>query len=234
MDLNDAKVLVTGGSLGIGRETARQLVEHGAEVCISARNNERLEKAAEQIGATPIQADVSVEDDVITMVDQAKEAMNGYNVLINNAAYGGFAKLVDIETEEFQDMIQTNLVGAMMSGRESAKVFVEQDYGNIINISSSAGKKGFSHGSMYCATKFGLGGMTECWRAELRPHNVRVMQINPSEVQTHFAQNAGFDKREFNETKLVASDIAETIVGMLQLPDRGFITETSVWATNPQ
>jgi len=234
MDLNDAKVLVTGGSLGIGRETARQLVEQGAEVCISARNRERLEKAAEQIGATPIRADVSVEEDVITMVEQAREAMDGYNVLINNAAYGGFAKLVDIETDEFKDMIQTNLVGALMAGRESAKIFVEEDYGNIINISSSAGKKGFSHGSMYCATKFGLGGLTECWRAELRPHNVRVMQINPSEVQTHFAQNAGFDEREFNETKLIASDIAETIVAMLQLPDRGFITETSVWATNPQ
>ena len=160
--------------------------------------------------------------------------MGGYNVLINNAAYGGFAKLVETDTEEFQEMIQTNLVGAMMVGRESAKIFVENDYGNIINISSSAGKKGFAGGSMYCATKFGLGGLTECWRAELRPHNIRVMQMNPSEVQTHFSKNAGMGNREFNKTKLVASDIAETIVAMLALPDRGFITESSVWATNPQ
>lgn len=234
MDFSKAKVLVTGGSLGIGKETARQLIEQGATVCISARNKERLEAAADEIGAIAIQADVGKEDDVIRMVKEAHDEMGGYNVLINNAAYGVFDKLVDTDTKTFQDIIQVNLVGALMVGRESAKVFVDNDYGNIINISSSAGKKGFAGGSMYCATKFGLGGLTECWRAELRPHNIRVMQMNPSEVQTHFAENAGFDEREFNETKLVASDIAETIVSMLALPDRGFITETSVWATNPQ
>jgi 3-oxoacyl-[acyl-carrier protein] reductase len=234
MDFKNAKVLVTGGSLGIGKETAHQLIEKGAKVCIAARNIERCAKVADEIGAIPIQADVSDEKDVIRMVQEANKKMGGYNVLINNAAYGGFAKLVETDTEEFQEMIQTNLVGAMMVGRESAKIFVENDYGNIINISSSAGKKGFAGGSMYCATKFGLGGLTECWRAELRPHNIRVMQMNPSEVQTHFSKNAGMGNREFNKTKLVASDIAETIVAMLALPDRGFITESSVWATNPQ
>jgi 3-oxoacyl-[acyl-carrier protein] reductase len=122
----------------------------------------------------------------------------------------------------------------MMMARESAKHFIEHDYGNIINVSSTAGKRGFEGGTAYVASKFALGGMTECWRSELRQHNIRVMQINPSEVQTRFSENAGIGEREFNETKLIADDIGKTICDMLSLPDRGFITETSVWATNPK
>lgn len=122
----------------------------------------------------------------------------------------------------------------MMVARESAKHFIENNYGNIINVSSTAGKRGFEGGTAYVASKFALGGMTECWRSELREHNIRVMQINPSEVQTEFSQNAGREKRPFNETKLIADDIAQTICSMLALEDRGFIPETSVWATNPR
>jgi 3-oxoacyl-[acyl-carrier protein] reductase len=76
--------------------------------------------------------------------------------------------------------------------------------------------------------------MTECWRAELRPHNVRVMQINPSEVLTDFFVMAGTGARADNPTKLRAEDIAFAIASMLELPDRGFVTEATVWATNPK
>lgn len=234
MDLREAKVLVTGGSSGIGFETARMLKEAGAEVAICARHKEKLEKAAAEIGALAIQADVSKEEDVKRMVQTTVEAFNGYNVLINNAGYGIFAELAELDAQDFRDVLNVNTVGAMMAGRESALHFIEENYGNIINISSTAGTKGFPGGTAYCASKFALGAMTECWRAELRPHNIRVMQVNPSEVQTRFAENAGGEKRPFNETKLVAEDIAHTIVGMLSMHDRGFIPETSVWATNPQ
>ena len=76
--------------------------------------------------------------------------------------------------------------------------------------------------------------MTECWRAELRKHNVRVMLVNPSEVQTNFIANSGRDARPHSTTKLEAEDIAHTIVSLLGMHDRGFVTETTVFATNPQ
>jgi len=76
--------------------------------------------------------------------------------------------------------------------------------------------------------------MTECWRAELRPYNVRVILINPSEVQTEFVVSSGRDKREFNPSKLVAEDIAHAVVSSLEMNDRGFITELTVFATNPK
>lgn len=234
MDLSEVNALVTGGSSGIGKETACQLIEGGGTAVIAARHEDRLEKAAEEIGAIPVSCDVGDETQVKNLIQHTDEKLDHYNLLINNAGYGSHEKLVDLSTEAMKDQLRTNTIGAMMVARESAKVFIENDYGNIVNISSSSGKRGYAGGTSYVASKFALSGMTECWRAELRPHNIRVMQVNPSEVQTPFFDSAGDGQREYNETKLIAGDIAQTICGMLQLNDRGFITETSVWATNPQ
>jgi len=234
MDLSNAQALVTGGSSGIGKATAKAIIESGGKAVIAARGQERLEKAADEIGAIPIQCDVSREKDVVSLIKKTIEALDGYNVLINNAGYGEFSKLIDLSADDFEQQLKTNTIGAMMVARESAKYFIDEDYGNIINVSSTAGKRGFEGGTAYVASKFALGGMTECWRSELRKHNIRVMQINPSEVQTEFSENAGQGSRPFNETKLIADDIAQTICSMLSLANRGFIPETSVWATNPR
>ena len=234
MKLSETRALVTGGSSGIGKATAKAIINAGGEAVIAARGEEKLQNAAEEIGATHIQCDVGKESEVIDLVEQAIDELDGYNVLINNAGYGEFSKLVNLSANDFEQQLKTNTIGAMMMARESAKYFIQQDYGNIINVSSTAGKRGFEGGTAYVASKFALGGMTECWRDELRGHNIRVMQINPSEVQTKFSKNAGMGERPFNETKLIAGDIADAICSMLSLADRGFIPDASVWATNPR
>ena len=234
MDLQNAQVLITGGSSGIGKETARQLVAAGATVVIAARKKDKLEKAAEEIGAIPMACDVGDEAQVKKLISGVDQKLDHYNVLINNAGYGSGNKLVDVSTEEMKNQLQTNTIGAMMVARESAKIFIENDYGNIINVSSSSGKRGYAGGTTYVASKFALSGMTECWRAELRPHNIRVMQMNPSEVQTPFFSDNDKREKPVNETKLIAEDIAKAMCDMLSMDDRGFITETSVWATNPK
>lgn len=232
MELGEVRALVTGGSSGIGRAIAAALVERGGRVVVAARDEERLAETAREIGAVPIAADVAVEEDVVRLVRGTIEELGGYNVLVNNAGYGHFSPLIELDAEAMRRQLATNVVGAMMVARESARHFVEHGGGNIVNVSSTAGSRGFAGGTAYVASKFALGGMTECWRAELRKHDVRVMQVNPSEVQTGFAAAAGYDQ-EAHPRKLVASDIAEVVVAMLALPDRGFVTEASVWATNP-
>ena len=122
----------------------------------------------------------------------------------------------------------------MLVARESARHFVAQNSGNIINIASTAGQRGSIGGTSYVSTKFAVSGMTECWRAELRKHNIRVMQVNPSEVQTNFFVAAGAHARPENPTKLESEEIAHTICAMLAMEDRGFITDATVWATNPR
>jgi 3-oxoacyl-[acyl-carrier protein] reductase len=236
VDLKDASVLVTGGSCGIGLETARLLRERGARVAICARHKDILESAAKEIDALPIVADVSREDDVLQMIREVVKEYDDYNVLINNAGFGAFAPLVELTADEFFRVWQTNVLGAMLVGRESAKHFVGRSYGNIVNISSTAGQRGVANGSAYCSSKFALHALTECWRAELRQHNIRVMQVNPSEVLTTFGEgdSSATSSRPDNPTKLHASDIAHLIVGMLEIEDRGFVTESTIWATNPK
>ena len=233
MNLSEAKVLITGGSSGIGYETAHRLKQAGAQVTITGRNPEKLTKAAMELGVHRILADVSKEEDVVKSVAFAKEQMGGLNVLINNAAYGYFSPLPELNVAEFDAMMATNVRGAMLMGREVSRLFIEQKSGNIINISSTAGTAGFASGTAYVASKFALKGMTECWRAELRKHNVRVMLINPSEVQTNFIPNSGREEKPFSTSKLEAQEIAHVILSMLQMRDVGFITEATVFATNP-
>jgi 3-oxoacyl-[acyl-carrier protein] reductase len=234
VDLKNAAALVTGASCGIGFETARLLRERGARVAICARHKGELEASAKMMGALPIVADVTKEDDVLRMIETVVKEYDDYNVLINNAGFGKFGPLVELTSDDFFSVWETNVLGAMMVARESAKHFIGRKYGNIVNISSTAGQGGFANGTAYCSSKFALHGMTECWRAELRQHNIRVMQVNPSEVQTSFGAAESKPTRGENSTKLQASDIGQVIVSMLEIEDRGFVTESTIWATNPK
>ena len=232
MEIKNAKVLITGGSSGIGYATAELLKNNGAQVVICGRNKKNLEKAEQELGIPGFEADVSKEEDVKRLFNFAIETMGDLNVLINNAGIGSFSPLTETTVEDFQRIWETNVLGAFLAGKYAAKHFIAKNTGNLINISSSAGKKGFANGSAYVASKFALSGLTECWRAELRQHNVRVMQVNPSEVVTNFYEKVGQSHSNIDH-KLKATEIAHVILSMLSMNDVGFITETSVWATNP-
>ncbi len=232
MNLNTAKVIITGGSTGIGYETAKQLISKGAKVVICSRNKSEIEKAAQEIGAIGLQADISNEDEVKALFKEANEKLGGLNVLINNAGIGYLALLTETSEADFSRIWETNVKGAFLVGKEAAKYFIPQNEGNIVNISSTAGQKGFATGTAYCASKFAVSAMTECWRAELRKNNIRVMQVNPSEVVTPFGAKLGYEAQNVN-SKLKPSEIAHTIVSMLEMDNVGFITDATVWATNP-
>lgn len=229
MNISDAKVLITGGSSGIGRETARLLRSQGARVVICATNQARLDEAAAELDVIGHRADVSSEDEVEGLFDFAIDRMQGLNVLINNAGIGHFAPLTETPLDAFERVWKVNVRGAFLAGRRAARHFVAQNGGNIVNIGSSAALRGFANGSAYASSKFALTALTECWRAELRMHNVRVMQVNPSEVITDF-----FGGRQSNaDRKLKPAEIAHVIQAMLAMNDVGFITDAAVWATNP-
>src|SRR5581483_4578838 len=230
MELETVKALITGGSSGIGFETARQLALKGARVAICGRDAAKLRRAADDIGAFAVEADVAREEHAVRMVADVAEAFGGFNVLVNNAGFGHFAPLVETSLADMQRVYATNVFGAMLVARESATHFSAAGTArNIITIASSAGQRGFAGGTAYASSKFARSGLTACWRAELRKHNIRVMHINPSEVQTAF-----FRGRPFSERKLRAEEIAHAILAMLSMDDRGFTAEMSVWATNPE
>src|SRR5499427_9585285 len=224
MKLQSATALVTGGSSGIGFSIAKTLVEAGTRVAITGRDEKRLYKAAEMLNAVPIRADVSNEADVQRTMREVFEAFEHLDILVNNAGFGVFKKLIDMDKASFEAVFATNVTGAMLMGREAAKHFIQRNTGNIVNICSTASLRGAPNGTAYYASKFALRGMTECWRAELRKHNIRVMLVNPSEVLTGFAATAGIPQKA-NESKLRGEEIANAVKAILEMDDRGFTTE---------
>jgi len=234
MNVSKARVLVTGGSSGIGKAVALALAQLGAKVAICGRNRATIEQAAGEIGATPFVADVSREADVVALIPKVIDALGGYDALINNAGFGRFAPLLEVTADDMRAVWETNVLGATLAARESARHFIKQSYGNIVNVASTSAAHGSVNGSAYSSSKFALASLTECWRAELRKSNIRVMQINPSEVLTDFAHRARGTERVDNPSKLRGSDIAAAVVNMLAQDDRAMVTEMTVWASNPR
>ncbi|GIS80974.1 MAG: hypothetical protein CM1200mP14_25400 [Gammaproteobacteria bacterium] len=185
-----------------------------------------------ELGLDWIAGDVGNETDAVRTVSSVIERHGRLDILVNNAGYGMFKPLVDTTLDELKDMYQTNVFGTFLMAREAAKQFIKQGSGELINISSTSSLKGSSGRTAYGSSKFALRGMTECWRDELRRHDVRVMLVNPSEVMTDFAAKAGVE-RERSDKKLRPKEIADAIVGALKVDARGFIPEFSVFATNP-
>jgi 3-oxoacyl-[acyl-carrier protein] reductase len=232
MNLRNAVALITGGSAGIGRAVAQALAASGAQVAITGRDQRRLMDTAQALRVFPIQADVANEADVARTYREVLAKFGDLDILVNNAGIGVFKSLTDTDRASFDAVFATNVTGAMLMAREAARHFIARKRGNIVNIASTAGLRGAPNGTAYYASKFALRGMTECWRAELRKHNIRVFLVNPSEVLTNFAATAGLPQKA-NETKLRGEEIAYIVKAALEMDDRGFTPELSVFATNP-
>ncbi|MBD3225832.1 MAG: SDR family NAD(P)-dependent oxidoreductase [Caldithrix sp.] len=233
MDLKDARILITGGSLGIGKASAKILADAGAKVAITGRDEERIKRAAEECNAFPIVADVSDEKDIERTYELFLKTFDHLDVLINNAGIGGrFRHIDELTMDDLQSVFAVNVFGAALMASGAARLFKEQNYGHIINIGSTSGLKGGNRASVYSATKFALRSFTQSWQTELRPYNVRVILINPSEVATAFANEQRIE-RQAPQNKLRSEEIAYAVKAALQMDNRGFIPEFSVWATNP-
>ena len=232
MTIKDSVFIVTGGSSGIGKATARMLIEKGGKVVITGRDAGKLDRVANEIGAYGVLADVSEQSGIDRTMNETLRVYGDLHGLINNAGQGWVKKIEDYTWEDFEAIYRTNVFGAAMMGQAAAKHFVEKSYGNIVNIASTAALKSYAGGGIYSSSKFALRSLTQAWQAELRKHNIRVFGVNPSEVTTAFNQP---NRKERDEVanKLRAEEIAHAIVSALEMDDRGFIPEVTVHATNP-
>src|SRR5690554_666383 len=233
MNLKDKKVLITGGSSGLGKAMAELLIAEGAKLAITGRDENKLNSVATELGAIAIHADVAKAKDVVKTYQVVNQKLGGLDVLINNAGIGADRQPIDeIDIDEMRNIFEVNVFGLARMGKEAAKIFKIQKHGNIVNIASTSGLKGYEGGSVYSASKFAVRGLSQNWQADLRKYNVRVFNINPSYVPTAF-NNPSREEREEKDNLLTSMEIAHAVVSALKMDRRGYIPELTVHATNP-
>jgi NAD(P)-dependent dehydrogenase (short-subunit alcohol dehydrogenase family) len=188
--------IVTGGSKGIGKVIAKQLAQEGASTVINGRDMDALEKATREIGQeggriTAIQADVSNRGDVETMIDKIIEDHGRIDILINNAAvFAESVRIMDLEEEEWDRVMTTNLKGIFLCAKAAIKQMIKQKSGKIVNMTSFTGKTGrvvySTFGSPtkahYCASKAGIISLTKSLAYELAPYNINVNGVAAGSV----------------------------------------------------
>ena len=235
--LQGKNALITGAGRGIGRAVAIALAKEGVNVGLLARSEENLKAVATAVDAEGVKAviataDVSSYEEVTTAIETLKNGLGSIDILINNAGISKFGKFLELDVADWEKIIQVNLMGVYYATRAALPSMIEQQSGDIINISSTAGQKGAPVTSAYSASKFGVLGLTESLAMEVRKHNIRVTALTPSTVATDMAVDLGLT--DGNPDKVMqAEDIAEFIVAQLKLNKRTFIKSAGLWSTNP-
>jgi len=213
--------VVTGAGRGIGRETALLLAKHGVKIVAAARSVDELEETAAEVralGSSCLVAptDVTDEAQVERLFDQAEAKFGGIDIAIVNAGTGQFMSVAEMPTEVFDRTLNVNLRGAFFCCRAAAQRMIPRRSGSIVTVSSSSGKKPYPTQGAYCASKFGLVGLSKVLAMELRPFGIRVHTVCPGGVETQLASeiHPNRDKTGWIQPQ----DIAESILYLLTLP----------------
>lgn len=240
MKLINKVAIITGAGKGIGRATAELFLNEGAKAVLVSRTKKDLDSFAKinskfAKNLLCITADVSKEASVKRIVKESVVKFKRLDILVNNAGFGIFDNLVDSKTKDFDAMFNTNVRGLYFITREALPLMIKQNGGTIINIASIAGKQGFATGSIYCATKHAVMGMSKALMLEVRQHNIRVVAICPGSVDTKFFRpESQTYLSSRNETVLHMNDIAEACLLAASLPMNAMISEMEIRPTNPR
>ena len=224
--LEGTVAIVTGASRGIGLAIARTLGRLGARLSICARNAERLEATAaglrgEGLSVFTTVGDVSKSKDVDFLIQQASQIPGPLEILVNNAGLGYFGPTHEAAESNWDSVLDTNLKSVFLMSKAVAPGMIARRSGHIINIASLAGKNAFAGGGIYCASKWGLLGLTECMAEDLRPHGIRVSAVCPGTVATDFSPHAGKDPRKM----LQPDDIAHVVEMIVTQAPQSFVSE---------
>ena len=229
--------LVTGAGKGIGKAIAVALAAEGVHVGLLARTEKDLQNVADEITAKGVKAafaiaDISKIEEVNAAVAKITGELGNIDILINNAGTGTFGKFLELEPEAWENQVRINLFGVYYATRAVLPQMIERKSGDIINISSTAGKTGAAATSAYSASKFGVFGLSESLMQEVRKHNIRVTALAPSTIVTDLAESANLITGD-PERVMHPEDFAELIIAQLKLHPRIFVKEASIFSTNP-
>jgi 3-oxoacyl-[acyl-carrier protein] reductase len=229
LPLSGKVALVTGSSRGIGRAITRKLAGLGAAVAVCGRDEQAVNVAANELrasgaGVFALTADVTRAADVATLVSKTEQSLGPISILVNNAGIGLFGPAHEKSEEEWDRVLNTNLKSAFLVSRAVVPGMIQRRSGDIINISSLAGRNTFAGGGIYCASKWGLIGLSGCMAEDLRGHGIRVCVICPGSVATEFAGRGPKDAARV----LTPEDVAHAVAMIVQQGSQSFLSEVQL------
>ena len=232
----DTVAIITGASSGVGRATAAALAQRGVRLSLLARSESKLEEAVVEARsrgsrdafhhACDIRDEHAVERAIAATLDRCKRI----DILINSAGLSLNGEVDGFAIDDWRTVIDTNLTGTFLTCRAALPAMKRQRSGQIINISSGAGRNGIKQMAAYCASKFGVIGFTESLSLEVRDHNIRVSVLVPGSIATRFSSTARREAGSRTEPRdigyaLTADEVAEVILSMLEQPDQAWMSE---------
>ena len=227
--LNGATALVTGGSKGIGRAIALRLADFGVRVAICGRAQGALDETLtalrkKGVMAQAIVADVAKSADVDKLISTVETSLGPISILVNNAGVATFAPFQEQTEANWDTMLDTNLKSVFLVSRAAARGMIERGRGDIINISSLAGLNAFAGGAIYCASKWGLQGLSACMAEDLRAYGIRVSTICPGSVATGFSGK----QAEQKPNALRPEDVAHAVATIVTQGPNSFISQLQI------
>ena len=233
MNLKDKVAYITGGTKGIALGTAKTLLDAGMRVAISGRNLEKAKEVAASLGDTSkiigLSSDVSNFDDEQKAVEQIIQHFGQLDVVLANAGVGIFNSVDELELEEWNQMINTNLTGVFHTLKASVEELKKSE-GYYITLASLAGTNFFENGAGYNASKFGVVGFTQAAMLDLRKFNIKVSTIMPGSVATHFNNHTPNEKDAW---KIQPEDIGQLVLDLLKMNPRTLPSKIEVRPTRP-
>lgn len=236
-NISGKNAIITGAGKGIGKAIATALAQEGVNVALVGRTKSHLDELAEELKQYNVKVAVATMDvSDIHSVNNAIELVKGklgfIEILINNAGVGKFGKFLEMEIADWEQIIQTNLMGTYYVTRAVVPEMIEKQTGEIISISSSSAFSPAAVTSAYSASKAAVNAFSVSLMQEMRKHNIRVTALSPSTTATDMAIDLKLT--DGNPDKVMQpEDIAELIIAQLKLNRRVFVKDAAVWSTNP-
>ncbi len=237
-NLKSKKAIITGGGRGLGKATAIAFAKEGIDIAITGRNEEVLKETVSELEAFGIKAiysafDVSNYEDVKSGIKSIVNTLGSVDILVNNAGIAAFGSFIEMDVNQWSQIIQTNVMGMYYVTKEVLPHLISQNEGDIFNVASTAGLNGNANISAYSASKFAVIGMSESLMKEVRKNNIRVCTLTPSTIASDMSIELGIANKDSQDSVLQPEDFAELIVAGLKLPRRAMLKGASLWSTNP-
>jgi 3-oxoacyl-[acyl-carrier protein] reductase len=232
MNWENKKVIITGGSSGIGKQLVSDLSKNGAKIAFCGLEEQLVHEVVTTFDVYGFTTDLCLNDNIHDFFEKSIEYLGGIDILINNAGYVIAENFEDLKREHFEKMFAINTIAPAILSQLTIPYFKRQNHGDIVNIGATGGAYAFEKGTAYSASKAALNIVSKNLNLEFRKHSIRTFHIDPSWcTDTNNNNYGGHIPRNLDQ--LIPEDITQLIINLLEMNRRGLVPQMSIWGSKP-